>query len=103
MAASSRSIGVNMTPVSISSEVFAVSLDNATFVDLTPAQIISITDIKVQPLNAAGFTNYTGLTITQFGNSGVAFTVGEPKVRIVGGAGAWTAATFLVTIYGTTA
>ena len=103
MAASATSKYVAMTPVSISSEVFDVFLDNNTNVDITPTQIKAIQNITITPLNTNAFTNFGVLIVTQFGNSGLPFLIGQPKVRIVAAGAVFTAAEFLVTLYGTTA
>lgn len=103
MAASATSKYVAMTPVSISSEVFDVILDNNTVVDITPTQIIAITDIKITPINTNAFTNFGDLIVTHFGNSAVPFIIGEPKVRIVALGAVFVGAEFFVTLYGTTA
>lgn len=103
MASSNTSKFVNMTPVSQSSEVFLVVLDNNTTTDITPTQIKSIQDIKITPLNANAFTNFGDLIVTTFGNSALPWTIGDAKVRIVAGGAVFVGAEFLVTLYGTTA
>lgn len=102
MAASYSSLGGENQQANLAYEVFSISLDHDTSVDLTPAQIKSIHNVTITALDATGATNLVSVYPLAFGTT-TPFVPGSPKVRIAAGAGAFTAALYLVKLEGITA
>ncbi len=102
MASSFSSLGGENQQANLAYEVFQVSLDNATYSDITPAQIKSIHNLTITALDATGATNIVSVYPLAFGTT-TPFVPGSPKVRINAGAGAFTAAQYLVKLEGITA